>query len=333
MKISVAICTYNGEKFIREQLQSIINQSRRPDEIIIYDDLSQDKTVSTIEKILYNCGIEYKIYVNTKNLGYEKNFYHAVKNTSGDIVFLSDQDDVWVNDKIEKVERVFVDNADISLVVHDVEVCDYKLNCISKSVWQEEGFNPYSKKMVYKSFFEGTHVQGCASAFKRNVIDLYGCPFPAGVSHDMWIGLVCEMYGKVYFLDEKLLKYRQHPNNTLGVSGHTWKKIVNGQSKIVKQLMKYRKTLEMSLKSKKYLIDNIRSEKSDKIFYYDCERNIEFLKKRLNIIDFGGFWAALKLVKMACEYLEFSYNIKRAVKSLIEDIMLTMNNRFDSCEK
>ena len=101
--ISVAMATFNGEPYIQEQLDSIYNQTRKVDEIIIVDDCSTDSTVRVIEQyILSHKDIDIKLYKNEENLGYKKNFKKAISLCHGDYVFLSDQDDIWMTDKIEK---------------------------------------------------------------------------------------------------------------------------------------------------------------------------------------------------------------------------------------
>lgn len=99
--ISVAMCTFNGEKYIKEQIESIINQSLVPDEIVICDDCSKDNTLNIIKETLDNWPGKVQLVVNEKNLGYRKNFEKSISLCNGDIIFLSDQDDVWNRNKIE----------------------------------------------------------------------------------------------------------------------------------------------------------------------------------------------------------------------------------------
>lgn len=112
MRLSVAMCTYNGEKYIREQLMSIRNQTLRIDEIVICDDCSEDDTVEIIENLIRQYDLPVRLHVNTWNHGYRKNFEQAICRCSGDIIFLSDQDDIWLPTKVETIIGYFNSNPD-----------------------------------------------------------------------------------------------------------------------------------------------------------------------------------------------------------------------------
>ena len=116
MKISVALCTYNGEKFINEQLDSILNQSKKIDEIIICDDCSTDNTIGILNKYYEQYPNIFKIYINRVNLKSVKNFEKAILLSSGDFIFLSDQDDIWVHNKVEKYIQYFNENPTIDVI-------------------------------------------------------------------------------------------------------------------------------------------------------------------------------------------------------------------------
>lgn len=133
MTCSIAMCTYNGEKYIKEQLESIINQSTQPDEIIICDDGSTDRTIDIVKAVLKSWNGRWRVFENEHNLGYKKNFQKAISLCGSDIIFLSDQDDVWNANKIEIMMKVFQDNPYILLAFHDSEIVDDHLNCIKKS--------------------------------------------------------------------------------------------------------------------------------------------------------------------------------------------------------
>mgnify|MGYP002564096947 CR=1 FL=1 len=116
MRLSVAMCTYNGEKYIREQLMSIRNQTLRIDEIVICDDCSEDDTVEIIENLIRQYDLPVRLHVNTWNHGYRKNFEQAICRCSGDIIFLSDQDDIWLPTKVETIIGYFNSNPDKEFV-------------------------------------------------------------------------------------------------------------------------------------------------------------------------------------------------------------------------
>lgn len=125
MKVSVAMCTYNGEKYIEEQLNSILHQTKI-DEIIICDDGSKDKTLEICNEILKSSNVEYTLKLN-KNLGFAKNFYQAITLCSGDIIFFCDQDDIWKENKIDLMCQVFNNDPDTLLVFSNAYITNENL--------------------------------------------------------------------------------------------------------------------------------------------------------------------------------------------------------------
>ena len=213
MKISVAMCTYNGETYIVEQLKSIINQTKQVDEIIICDDCSSDQTTTLVENVLSNTSINYKLIKNENNMGFKKNFYKVLSLCTGDIIFLCDQDDVWMPNKVSSCLKVL---KDCDLVLHDAYIVDVKLQIISDSLFEVRK----SHKGFINNLYKNSYV-GCCMAFRRNIM-LKVLPFPSNIAmHDMWIGLNAELYGKTGFILDKLILYRRHENNvsiTIGIS-------------------------------------------------------------------------------------------------------------------
>src|SRR5713226_920848 len=127
MKMSVTLCTYNGERFLYEQLASIQAQSRRPDEVVICDDASTDRTVVIAREFAASASFPVRIFVNEHTIGSSKNFERAIGLSEGEIIALSDQDDVWVKDKMFVIERLFMEFPDTSVAFSDAEMVDEAL--------------------------------------------------------------------------------------------------------------------------------------------------------------------------------------------------------------
>lgn len=201
-KISVCMATYNGEKYIREQLNSILNQTITVDEIIVSDDNSTDLTVKIIEelndsrvKIIYN-----------KSKGFVSNFENALENSTGDYIFLADQDDIWDEKKVEIVIPFF---REYDLINHDSYIVDKN----GEKLIEDSYFEIMkSRKGIIKNIVRNTYL-GCCMAFKREVLKKALKFSSKNVAHDIWIGIVAEKFGKTFFLEEKLLKYRRHGDN------------------------------------------------------------------------------------------------------------------------
>lgn len=201
--VSVALATYNGEKYIRVQMDSILSNLELEDEIIVSDDGSSDQTLSIIRsfndqriKIIHGPGC-----------GLVQNFANAVANCSGDIIFLCDQDDIWYANKVKKVCAIF-ERTDYVLIEHDAKVTDESGNIIYPS------FFAYRKVRtgVMKNIIRNTY-HGCLIAFKSELKEQI-LPFPnKGCLHDQWIGIIAELEGKTLFFEDVLMEYKRHENN------------------------------------------------------------------------------------------------------------------------
>lgn len=207
MKISVALAAFNGEDYIESQLESVLSQLRMGDEVVISDDSPNSKMSNLIKNMSKN---DARIkYVEGPCKGVIKNFENAIKNTTGDVIFLCDQDDVWLDDKVKSVMREIENGAD--LVLHDAIVTDNKLNIIYESFF----INHNSKSGFLNNIIKNSYM-GCCMAFKSKLKDDI-LPFPKGLPmHDQWIGLVAEKKYKVKFLNKPLIFYRRHDKNVTG---------------------------------------------------------------------------------------------------------------------
>lgn len=205
IRVSVCMATYNGKKYIRNQLDTIIDNLTYDDELIISDDGSTDGTLD----ILQEYEREYKQVVVLKGpgKGVIKNFENALSNSSGKIIFLADQDDEWNQRKVEIVLNQFIKN-NIMVVVHDAIIVDGEDNEISVSLFKKRNSRPG----LIKNFVKNSYV-GCCMAFRREIL-AYSLPFPQNIEmHDWWIGLISDCRKSSVFIEDKLIRYRRHENN------------------------------------------------------------------------------------------------------------------------
>lgn len=204
MKISIAMATYNGADYIIEQLQSFSDQSRLPDEVIITDDCSSDKTVTLIENYAKTAPFDIKVYVNKENLRYAGNFNEALTRTTGDLVFLSDQDDVWSPKKIEHIEKLAEQHKKYFLYMNDALLTDGKLNSVNLTKYGQ---------IKSAGLPDSSFLMGCCCAFRREFLDIV-LPIPKGLkAHDNWLVEIADgMHAKL--IDPVVLQYyRRHDNN------------------------------------------------------------------------------------------------------------------------
>jgi len=222
MKFSIAMCTYNGARYLREQLESIAAQTRLPDELIICDDLSGDETREIIKDFASKTTISVRFYLNQKNLGIIKNFEKAIELCTGDIIALCDQDDVWKMNKIERLEQIFLSMPDVGLVFSDADVVDENLRWSGQQLWQFT-FPPQIRQLVEEGgavdvlVKSDNFVTGATMAFKSKFKDII-LPIPTGifVIHDGWIALMIGAAARIAFIPDTLIKYRQHPGQQMG---------------------------------------------------------------------------------------------------------------------
>lgn len=219
IQVDVLLATYNGEKYLKCQLDSILNQTHKNIRLLINDDCSTDNT-RVILKEYEEKDDRIKVKYNEKNLGYVKNFEDLLKRVENKYFALSDQDDFWKEEKIEKsLNKLLEEDAD--LVFTDLEPVDEKLNTITPSMVRFMQMDKNIKKhQDYKLVFLRNCVTGCTILSKKELINKY-IPIPTKkpMVHDWWMALIISQIGKITFLDESTIKYRQHGNNQLGIYG------------------------------------------------------------------------------------------------------------------
>lgn len=202
--ISVCLASYNGEKYIYEQIESILKQLSENDELIISDDGSTDNTIGIIESFKDN---RIRVIFNTGKNGYTSNFYNALKEVKGDYIFLSDQDDVWVDNKVGIVMEYL---KDYNFVHTNAKIINENGEIICESRNVEYGVkNGYIHNLLKSRYL------GCCMAFDKKVLkSLFPVPvYDNKYPHDLWIALIAERYFKTILLDEKLIMYRRHFGN------------------------------------------------------------------------------------------------------------------------
>lgn len=201
--ISVCVATYNGEKYIKEQLESILKQLGSDDEVIISDDGSTDSTLEAINSL---CEPRIHVYQNAGRHGVLHNFENALQQAAGDYIFLSDQDDLWIEGKVARCLREF-QHYSVDLVLHNAKIVDVNNNIICNSFFKLRNSRPGFLVNLYKNSY-----MGCCMAFRREIL-AYVLPFPQVAMHDLWIGLSVEKRGSVRLIEEPLILYRRHDQN------------------------------------------------------------------------------------------------------------------------
>lgn len=234
--ISIVMATYNGSKYIYDQLLSLNNQTVKPDEIVICDDKSTDNTIEIIEKFFDSFKIKHQLISHQENKGVMTSFYDGISAANGEIIFLCDQDDVWVKTKIEVMQQVFTEKQNVVLVFCNATIVDSELHKYSYRIWDTVHFSPdtiknsndYFSEMVKRNIFTGM-----CMAFRKGIIKGIDS-FPKEMYHDEYLGWLALKTGDIYAIDSELVLYRQHSQNVVGVlNKHKLSNVSNTKNMIV----------------------------------------------------------------------------------------------------
>ena len=204
-RISVCMAVYNGSQYIRDQVASILPQLGEDDEVVVVDDASQDASFAILEGFHDH---RIRIIRQEYNRGVRSTFERALREASGKIIFLADQDDIWHADKIAKMMKAFTADPRVTLVLSNRELIDSNGRSLLQQLYGNSRFQPGVLSNLMKNRY-----QGSTMAFRREILEAV-LPFPDGIPmHDSWIGLVNAVIGRAVYLPERLLFYRRHESN------------------------------------------------------------------------------------------------------------------------
>jgi glycosyltransferase involved in cell wall biosynthesis len=308
MKVSIVLCTFNGEMFLEEQLISIAQQTRIPDEIIIVDDNSSDMSVEIVKRISAKYNINIQLYINESQLGISDNFSRAIKKATNDIIFLCDQDDVWLHDKIERMVSPFQKDKMISLVFSDGYIVGPNLKKSGYTLYNRKNhiLNKVNSTMVMETLKNGSTIgiKGCTIAFRSWIRDVAG-PVPHGVMHDSWIVFFGCAFGIIEAINRPLIYYRRH-NSTFGGSGTN--SLIKGLNK-----RKSRKTLSDKIVIQSTFINQVY----ERICYLENQPlNKKVIRMKISRIQ-NICEKSLRTLQAREQILSHPKIITRAVKALV----------------
>lgn len=269
-RISIAMTTYCGEKYIEKQLRSLLSQKRQADEVIIIDDCSKDRTAQIVcDFISQNDLINWHFEVNDKNLGFIRNFKRAISMTTGNIVFLCDQDDIWNDDKLKIIEKLFLENPDACAVNGSFTFIDG--NDVPIDVRQEQGTS--NNGLIFKELqdgelckfsedeiLRGNITPGCITAFSGELREYYLEHTSLLLPHDFEINIYAAKKDGLYFYNKSLISYRIHDSNVIGLdtSEGSVRTAFNGSEDIRLKLLKEQENQAEFFSS--YITDNEKSK-------------------------------------------------------------------------
>jgi glycosyltransferase involved in cell wall biosynthesis len=221
MSLSIALCTYNGERYLPAQLQSIAAQTRRPEEVVVCDDGSTDGTWGLLEEFRASAPFEVRLQRNAKNLRSTLNFAQAIEMCRGEVTALCDQDDVWHAEKLEVLARELEKHPEAAMVFSDANLVSEQLAPLGYTAWQSIGLSRRKRRWIEQGaaarvFLSQYVVTGATMAFRSSYRDLV-LPIPANWVHDAWIAFLLAAVAPARMVNRPLIDYRQHATQQIGL--------------------------------------------------------------------------------------------------------------------
>lgn len=273
-KVDIILATYNGEKYLEEQINSILSQTYADFQLIISDDCSTDDTVKIIKKIKDK---RIKLYNQKENLGFNKNFEFLCSKATSEYVMIADQDDVWMKDKVAKMLKK-IEEEEAALVYCDMKVVDANLNSIYSSFHEHTKKSKQCQKYNDFELLKIENVISGSSVIAKLEVVKKAMPFICNkaIIYDYWLSLIASQYGRICYLDETLQLYRQHESNSVGA----------GNNKKILEFNQYRNhVIDYKYLQYKTLYENKeRFEKNSKQinYYFNVIKKIKENKKSIS---------------------------------------------------
>lgn len=320
MRCSVVIATYNGENYIEEQLNSILNQTLKPNEIVICDDLSTDNTLKILHQVKKRTTVPIKVFQHKKNMGVRSSFSDAIRVASEEIIFLCDQDDYWYENKIECFMNVFANDNDIIMVFSDADVVDQNLKKTGKTLWNSINFTPtniqdstnFADEILKRNIFTGMCMAVKKELIKSNKMFIYN-----EMLHDEEIGWNAIFTGKIEMISKPLVAYRQHSENVIGSSNTRKFESFAFMRKKVKE------STERTQRKFKELSENPLS-KSNPTLYEKLNNAFLFYTERLQLYTESRIKGGALFLKMFMrgDYSRYCSKSENAIKKDITCILI-----------
>ncbi|MGL5964771.1 MAG: glycosyltransferase family 2 protein [Cetobacterium sp.] len=285
--VEILMSTYNGEDFIKEQIESIINQTYTNWELLIRDDGSTDNTKKILKKYTKDYPYKIKILEDKKgNLKSKDSFLELLKNSKRNYIMFCDQDDKWYEDKVQKSLKKIIEVEKGPTLVHtDLEIVDKNLRTLHPSFWNYQKLNPQKKR--YEELILKNNVTGCTIIINRELADLCMGEFKSGIMHDWIIAIIASLKGEIYFLNETTIKYRQHGKNTVGAN---LQKKKNGFYLKFKKIRSFKKNILIIKNQLQNILENIEVEDTEV-----KNKTSNFLKVEKNVlIKYSNYFKIIK---------------------------------------
>lgn len=319
MKISVAMCTYNGESYIQQQLDSFVDQSRKPDEIVVCDDGSKDKTLAILKAFSNYAPFPVRILRNGSNLGSTQNFVKAIHLCEGDAIALSDQDDVWRPEKLATLAETLERDPEIGGVFSDGELINERSQPTGRSLWDSLGYTSQMQaqlkqdrpfEVLKKQYFITGATLMFRSEMRRHFLDI-----PPSWIHDAWMTWKLSIHSKLVGIPLPLIGYRIHANNQVGVNTQSTGDLLRKRN--AAQMIGL---LEQELQQLRALHEEIANPVTERcrVALYTLERRMRYLAVRADVISRPSVARPFYALSAWPQYAEFG----KGWRSVLGDLAL-----------
>lgn len=313
MSYEVIMATYNGERYVREQVESILAQTVKPSRIIIRDDGSTDKTLTILHDLKAESEINIDIVHDGLNLGYIKNFEKMTEYVASEFVFFSDQDDIWVENKAETVLAIFSKQHHANVVFSDAWLINNDMIKLG-TLWQHVNFTPASGDIALEKILINNVVTGATMAVRKSFLDAV-TPFPPKIPHDYWLASNACALGSLVPVEEKLILYRQHENNQIGAKKSTFSGKLSAafdSKKRNKRIAHYREIYDLvhALRQSQQTPE-INATFEEILNYLDC----------VNAIYRGGIYESAERKGLLSALSSASYKKYSTKRSIVRDLL------------
>ena len=323
--ISVVVATYNGEKFIEEQLKSIWQQTRKADEVIITDDASSDGTINTINNFIEKYDtVGWKLIEHQTNQGFNANFYAGLKECKGDIIFLADHDDVWLPQKIEVMAKYMEDNPSWMMLSSAYTVIDGNGNDISAEnvINAVENDNGELVPVSVDSQICCSYIRGCATCLRNQVVEKADWNNLSSIlGHDWTLSMTAALLGKNWILHQRLFQYRFHGDNA-SLTAVTRKNLIGDKDKRIVALQKSIQAHQIIVDKQKEFPELTESDKKH------IKSGIRLEKKRLKFFQKKNFFQWVSLGCFISDYKRYYHSLTGAIKVWVGDFLYAYNINF-----
>jgi glycosyltransferase involved in cell wall biosynthesis len=291
--ISVAMCTFNGGRFLRPQLDSIAAQDRLPDELVLCDDGSSDSSVEVVRRFAQGAAFPIRLVVNQEKLGSTKNFEKAISLCQGEIVALADQDDVWYPHKLKNIEKAFLASEEIVSVFSDADLIDQDSQPLPGGLWASFSFNLAKQRQFGKGdalnvLVRHPVVTGSTLAFQKEFFHLL-TPIPTDEIHDRWIAFMLAACGRFQIIPTPLMQYRRHDRQQVGLPPRIHRERMaraktKGKNSYIEEINRFRE-----------IYGRLQSRRSD--FRY-AESALKKIEQKLSHLEHRAYLPGMKVARV-----------------------------------